>query len=154
MDDYNDGSKFGYDDISPYEDYPINFSMAIDDDNSSVLVAKNEYPLRSVIKPIDQTDQLSEVSLVKTLKNPYTAILTGAKYNPNDAESFTSTRHGHHHKKTLSLTNDDIQLIMFFMLIISVVVQIKSYMAIDLMTKMSIYGKNNVSIPPNQLSLV
>lgn len=144
--DYNDGSRFGYDEISPFDDVNLSFTMAVDDDNSSVLVARNEYPVRSIVKPIDQTDQLSEVNLVKTMKNPYTSILTGSKYNPNDTEAFTGsrflTRLGGGGQRTLSLTNDDMQLIMFFLLIISVVMQIKSYMALDLFTKLTLHQKN------------
>ena len=108
MADYNDGSRFGGDDISPYDDMSISFEQ-VQLANRPMLLSRNEIPRMPVAHNV-QLDQVSQKSLTRRI------------------EGFTATdpvgRFG--------WSAEDQQLLLIFLVVFVVVMQIKMMMQMDM----------------------
>lgn len=112
MSGYNDGSSFGYDEISPYDHIPITFEQISLPSGTQFLASENEFPRFSRVDPTTQIHQITDQSLVKKLSTPADMV-----------EGFTNKK----------LDKQDIQLILIFIVIIVGILQIKMMISIDKM---------------------
>lgn len=123
--DYNDGSSFGYDQIAPFDQIPIQFELGTLDSDPprTVLVAPQEYPRPSVVRPLAQTDPVTEKRLVKKIVEPWKV-----------QEGFSGI------VKQFSQT--DLNLFLLFLLIIVVVLQVKNTMQLDMLMRLQFINQN------------
>jgi hypothetical protein len=99
MADYNDGSRFGGDVISPYDDIGLSFEQVQLPTNRPMLLSRNEMPRLPVELPA-QMDEISQKSLTRRI------------------EGFTGmSRWG--------WSNEDHQLLLMFLLIVVIVMQVR-----------------------------
>jgi hypothetical protein len=113
MSEYNDGSSYGYDTISPYDQIPLSFESVILPSEKKILAAYNEYPILQNTK-ITQLP-LSEQTASKKIETPSGMI-----------EGF---------RPSIKLDKNDIQLIILFLLIVVCVLQAKMMMTMDFLLK-------------------
>lgn len=98
MADYNDGSRFGHDVISPYDDIELSFEQAQLPTGRPMLLSRNELPRLPAVSP-PQMDEISQKSITRHI------------------EKFAG--------RGLFLSAEDQQLVLMFLLVVVIVMQIR-----------------------------
>lgn len=106
------GDSYGYDEINPYDEIPITFEQAQLSSGRPMLLSRNEYPRLDAGIPQGQMDAVAQRNISRQVSAPGGMV-----------EGFASSR-----TMGLNLNQEDIQMIILFLLVVVVCMQMRIMM--------------------------
>lgn len=128
------GSTYGYDEIDPFSEIPFTVDLASDTSGRVQLAARNEYPRAQAVDLPAPLPSLTERGIVRQLRDPG---LPPSTVNDTTVESERFRGKRERFRGDFDLFEPgNLQVVLFFLLIMIIVVQIKIYTTMDTMIKL------------------